>query len=99
MNPKRKAGDPLTPRQAELLAKLIAYVDANDRPPTLREISALMGKEHPCSMQFTLRCLEEKGRIDRSKNIARGLSILSRDLTVDPNCNGIRILSKQRSAS
>lgn len=56
-----KAGDPLTNRQAEVLAFVAGYQAEHGLPPTLREIRDHFGIKSPNGVNETLKQLVRKG--------------------------------------
>ena len=64
-----------TERQAEILAWIIKFLDANGFPPTLRQIGAAFAIRSTNGINDHLRALERKGCIERSQAYARGIAV------------------------
>jgi len=65
----------LSPRQAEMLRMIEAYVRRAGMPPTIREIAAAVGLKAPSHVLYHLRQLHEKGAIVLEDNTARGIRL------------------------
>lgn len=59
----------LTARQTQILA----FIDAQTLPPTVREIGAAFGINSPNGVTGHLKALEKKGAIGRARRKARGI--------------------------
>jgi repressor LexA len=64
----------LTEKQKKVLDIILAYVKANNRPPSIREIQKLSGIHSLRGVTLQLEVLEKEGFIKRSK-LARGIVI------------------------
>ena len=62
--------DPLTPRQERVLNTILRFLDAEDRPPTTRELASKLGCHVKTVYQYIL-ALERKGYIERRKGHLR----------------------------
>jgi len=69
-------GDPLTPRQAEILRWIAGFIASNAYPPTLREMCAALDLTSTNAASDHLRALARKGYIAREKLKSRGMRIL-----------------------
>lgn len=63
MSRSNTAGDPLTPRQAEILAWIESYHLTHSYPPSMREIGRRFGISSTNGVNDHLRYLEAKGAI------------------------------------
>ena len=76
MPAKNKPGDPLSPKQKEVLEFIIWYRTQNDgASPTLREIGGAFGIVVG-SIQTIFRGLVRKGFITHQKGVARKIIVL-----------------------
>lgn len=62
--------EPLTDRQREVLEAIMKFYQDEDRPPTTRELAALVGRHQKTVCQY-LEVLESKGCIERRKGYIR----------------------------
>jgi repressor LexA len=67
---------PLTARQRRVLAVIAARIEADGRPPTLREIGQELGIASTNGVRDHLQALIEKGYIHRDERSARGIRLL-----------------------
>lgn len=74
---KRDPSAPLTPRQAEVLAFIVAFVTEHGYAPSLREIAAAIGTRSTNGITDHLNALERKGRISRDDVKSRALRVLA----------------------
>lgn len=70
---KPLAPRPITARQAEILAVLVAFVDKHGYGPTLRELAALIGVKTSPGVLASLRALKAKGAITFEPREARSI--------------------------
>jgi repressor LexA len=68
----------LSKRQREVLDAIVALVDEEGIPPTVREIVERIGLKSSNSITPYLDALEAKGFIARREGIARGIRVLVR---------------------
>lgn len=67
--------DDLSDKQARILDFIQGFHAKNQRPPTNREIGRGVGIRSTSHVNYHLRILEEKGRIERIRNTSRGLRL------------------------
>jgi repressor LexA len=67
----------LSDKQARILDFIQGFHAKNQRPPTNREIGRGVGIRSTSHVNYHLRILEEKGRIERIRNTSRGLRLKS----------------------
>ncbi|HEX9117334.1 MAG TPA: transcriptional repressor LexA [Anaerolineae bacterium] len=68
----------LSERQQRILAFIEQYSDENGYPPTIREIGKAAGISSTSVVKYNLERLKEKGCIDRSKEVSRGLRLVKK---------------------
>lgn len=68
----------LSERQQRILAFIEQYSDDNGYPPTIREIGKAVGITSTSVVKYNLERLKEKGCIDRSKEVSRGLRLVKK---------------------
>ena len=68
--------EPLTARQAEVLAWLIAFHERNGYTPTIREQCRAFGSANPEAASCIRRELRKKGYIDWVTGLSRTIRIL-----------------------
>lgn len=68
----------LSERQQRILAFIEQYSDENGYPPTIREIGKAVGITSTSVVKYNLERLKEKGCIDRSKEVSRGLRLVKK---------------------
>ncbi len=69
--------DPLTKRQAQVLAWIEESVSERGIAPSIPELMQLLGSTSPTAAADHLKALERKGYIERLPGTARGLRVLS----------------------
>jgi repressor LexA len=69
---KKKPEDSL---QQKVYAFLVAFIDAQGMPPTIREIGRAVGIESTGHIDHILRMLEKQGLIERQKGRSRGMKL------------------------
>ncbi len=69
----------LSERQQAILDYINAFLDANDYPPTIRDIQQELGISSTSVVDYNLRVLEERLCIRRNRNISRGIEIVGRN--------------------
>ena len=77
---------PLTPAQKQLYDWLVAYINENHYPPSIRQMMKAMNLRSPAPVQSRLERLREKGYVDWIDGKARTLRI------VQPPTSGLTIL-------
>ena len=65
----------LSERQERILAFIRQYGDEHGFPPTIREIGKAVGITSTSVVKYNLERLEEKGKLERSDEISRGLRL------------------------
>lgn len=65
----------LSERQERILEFIRAYLEEKHYPPTIREIGAAVGISSTSVVKYNLERLQQKGYIDRSDEISRGLRL------------------------
>jgi len=68
----------LSERQLRILDFIRKYIEENDYPPTIREIGKAVGIPSTSVVKYNLERLQEKGHIERSGEVSRGLRLKSR---------------------
>jgi len=71
--------EPLTRRQAAVLAAIVKYTDMNGYPPSLREICERVGTASTNGVSQMLERLEKHGYIERDPMRSRAIRVLVRD--------------------
>lgn len=67
----------LSDRQVRILAFIRTYLEAHNYPPTIREIGKAVGIPSTSVVKYNLERLQEKGHIERSEEVSRGLRLLN----------------------
>lgn len=67
--------DPLTPRQAQILAMIRDHMSTHGWPPTRAEIAATLGFRSPNAAEEHLRALARKGAIELVPGASRGIQL------------------------
>ena len=65
----------LSDRQIRILAFIRSYLEEHHYPPTIREIGAAVGISSTSVVKYNLERLQEKGYLDRSEEVSRGLRL------------------------
>ncbi|BDH46420.1 LexA family transcriptional regulator [Salmonella enterica subsp. enterica serovar Choleraesuis] len=81
MTNKSQQKNELTPRQAEVLQHITSFIDANGYPPTIQELTAMVGCRSQNTVFIHLRSLHRKGAIVHSRGISRGITVAGRQPT------------------
>jgi SOS-response transcriptional repressor LexA len=68
---------PLTEKQARVLAFVREEIVTKGRPPTAREIAAMLGARSTNVVTDYLWALERKGFIVRDRDVARGIRLVT----------------------
>lgn len=69
------ARPPLTRRQSEVLARIVAFLDAHGYAPTLEELGAELGLNRVTVFEH-VKALERKGRIRTERHLSRSIEVL-----------------------
>lgn len=67
----------LTSRQTEVLTSIRDYIDQHGFPPTIAELTALLGIRSPNAVRDHLRTLARKGVIELTPAASRGIRLLT----------------------
>ena len=62
-------------RRHQMYQFICAYYDANQRPPSYRDIMAALGYRSMCGVQHQLKALEQDGLLTIQRGQARGIVI------------------------
>lgn len=73
----------ITPRQRELLDYLNRFITTQGQAPTIAETCAHLGLRSPSTVHHLLTALERERLIRRIPNAARGIEIISADLSAN----------------
>lgn len=68
----------LSPRQTAILDFISSFLDANDYPPTIRDIQRELSISSTSVVDYNLKVLEERDYIRRNRNISRGIELVGR---------------------
>jgi repressor LexA len=68
----------LSQRQQAILDFIGNFLDANDYPPTIRDIQQELGISSTSVVDYNLKVLEERDYIRRNRNISRGIEVVGR---------------------
>lgn len=71
-------GEPLAPRQQEVLRFIGAYQERHECAPTVRELCEGLGVGSTNTIDYHLKALERKGYIRRREGLARAIEIVDR---------------------
>lgn len=77
----------LSDRQVRMLQFIRSYLEEHSYPPTIREIGKAVGIPSTSVVKYNLERLQEKGYIERSEEVSRGLRLIG----------GPRLVSTPRS--
>lgn len=66
----------LRPRQEQMIEFIELFQDEHGYPPTIREIGAAVGISSTSVVNYNLEKLEEQGRIERNRDVSRGLRLV-----------------------
>jgi repressor LexA len=79
----------LSDRQVRMLAFIRSYLEEHAYPPTIREIGKAVGIPSTSVVKYNLERLQEKGYIERSGEVSRGLRLKGPALTGHTDGNGV----------
>lgn len=68
----------LSRRQQSILEFIGSFLDANDYPPTIRDIQRELDISSTSVVDYNLKVLEERNVIRRNRNISRGIELVGR---------------------
>jgi repressor LexA len=74
----------LSDRQKRIMAFIGEYLEIHNYPPTIREIGQAVGISSTSVVKYNLERLEEKGLIERSEEVSRGLKLKDGPSLVPP---------------
>lgn len=83
----------LRPRQEHMIEFIQVFQDEHGYPPTIREIGAAVGISSTSVVNYNLEKLEEQGRIERNRDVSRGLRLLDDGLKPAMRREGSRVRS------
>lgn len=72
----RRGPLPVTARQRDALRAIVTYIDAHQRPPTIRELAVALGVTSPNAVNALLDALERKGVLTRTLGSSRNIKLL-----------------------
>jgi repressor LexA len=81
----------LSDRQRRIMAFIREYLEAHNYPPTIREIGQAVGISSTSVVKYNLERLVEKGLIERSGEVSRGLKLKDGPSLVPPGMNIVSI--------
>ena|SRR5215211_680564 len=67
----------LSGRQQQMLAFIRDFVDQHGFPPSIRDIGAAVGISSTSVVDYNLRVLEREGYLRRTREVSRGLELIS----------------------
>lgn len=73
-----RASGTLSERQQSILEFISSFVDANSRPPTVREIGEGTGIGSTSVVDYNLRVLQKANAIRRDSRVSRGIEVVRR---------------------
>ena len=65
-------------RQQAILQYIERFLEANDYPPTIRDIQSELGISSTSVVDYNLKALEARGLIRRNSKISRGIELMNR---------------------
>lgn len=68
----------LSRRQQDILVFIGSFLEANDYPPTIRDIQTELAISSTSVVDYNLKVLEERDLIRRNRNISRGIELVGR---------------------
>lgn len=68
----------LSRRQQAILEFIESFLEANDYPPTIRDIQGELGISSTSVVDYNLKVLEQHNLIRRNRNISRGIELVGR---------------------
>jgi len=86
----------LSRRQERMLSFIRRFVNERRFPPTIREIGEAVGISSTSVVNYNLNALEKKGKIERDRNVSRGLRVVEEDRvsTLTPSVLRIPLLGR-----
>ncbi len=86
----------LSDRQVRMLAFIRSYLEEHAYPPTIREIGKAVGIPSTSVVKYNLERLQEKGYIERSGEVSRGLRLKDGPSLVGPHGSSDGIVEVQK---
>lgn len=68
----------LSARQSKILDYIRTFIDENDYPPSVRDIQRGCGISSTSVVDYNLRRMEEKGLLERDREVSRGIKLAGR---------------------
>lgn len=68
----------LSARQSKIMEYIRDFIDENDYPPSVRDIQRGCGVSSTSVVDYNLRRLEEKGVLERDREVSRGIKLPGR---------------------
>jgi repressor LexA len=84
----------LSRRQQSILQFIERFLEANDYPPTIRDIQTELGISSTSVVDYNLKALEARGAIRRNSKISRGIELTQRNSNRHPNVVAIPIIGQ-----
>ena len=78
----------LSPRQENILAFIKRFSDEHGYPPTIREIGEAVSISSTSVVNYNLNVLQEKGYIQRDREISRGVKLVEKTELIDADAVG-----------
>ena len=85
----------LSDRQVRILEFIYSYLEEHNYPPTIREIGKAVAIPSTSVVKYNLERLQEKGYIERSGEVSRGLR-LKDGPSIVPERGGARVVSVRK---
>lgn len=82
----------LSARQKRILSYIRQSFIDHGRPPTIREIGRAAGISSTSVVNYNLNILQEKGLIQRDREVSRGVRLVDREAVVRAHAPGARVL-------
>lgn len=82
----------LSARQKRILSFIRQSFIDHGRPPTIREIGRAAGISSTSVVNYNLNILQEKGLIQRDREVSRGVRLVDREAVVRAHAPGARVL-------
>jgi repressor LexA len=82
----------LSERQVHILEFIRQYLEDHNYPPTIREIGKAVGIPSTSVVKYNLERLQEKGHIERSEEVSRGLRLKNGPSLVPRRVGSARIV-------
>ncbi len=87
-----RSADKLSPRQEHILTYIQDFVQKNGFSPSIRDIQQNLSISSTSVVAYNLRALQEKGKLDRTDRISRGIRLIqSLEPTQTAGGNGFQV--------